>query len=198
MDKGRYTFEPIVDKVIEKKSRGYKGSSIMTLFAITHLLLNEKIRLHLIARRLGINERTVRRHVVLLNKLGIKVQSDAHKHYISGCPICHSPISQQILALENERIAWSLLTFTEATAISCLRKLETEISEIERNIDAGVKDAEEYADAMMCLLDSAARIGISFEEIITAYARKIEINKRRRRKKNFDNTYSHVKEVSHV
>jgi hypothetical protein len=95
--------------------------------------------------------------------------------------------------LENERLQWSLKTFPEATAISSLRKLEEEIKEIESDINSGKKVPEEYADALMCLFDSAGRHGISVNEIICAFALKLIINKNREWIKNPDNTYSHVK-----
>jgi hypothetical protein len=98
-----------------------------------------------------------------------------------------------ILKLEEERMEWSFKTFPEATAISSLRKLEEEIKEIENNIIEGKKDTEEYADALMCLFDSAGRFGISPEEIFQAFQNKLETNKKRVWKKNPDNTYSHVK-----
>lgn len=98
-----------------------------------------------------------------------------------------------IVELEKERLKWSLETFTEATAISSLRKLESEIEEIETDINNGIKEPEEYADALMCLFDSAGRQGIGVEQIISAFAEKLEKNKKRVWKKNPDNSYSHVK-----
>jgi hypothetical protein len=96
--------------------------------------------------------------------------------------------------LENERLQWSLKTFPEATAISSLRKLEEEIKEIEADILEGKKVPEEYADALMCLFDSAGRHGISVHEIISAFAIKLIKNKNRKWVKNPDNTYSHIKQ----
>src|SRR5689334_6659330 len=98
-----------------------------------------------------------------------------------------------ILKIEEERFAWSKKTFIEATAISSLRKLEQEIIEIENDLAIGTPEAEEYADALMCLFDSAGRSGITAEEIFIAYEKKFEINKSRTWKKNPDNSYSHVK-----
>ncbi len=98
-----------------------------------------------------------------------------------------------ITSLETERMAWSLLTFPEATPISSLRKLEAEIKEIEADIIAGIKEPVEYADALMCLFDSAGRQGIAPEEIFAAFAYKLEKNKSRAWIKNPDNSYSHVK-----
>ena len=98
-----------------------------------------------------------------------------------------------IVKLEMERLKWSLETFPEATAQSSLRKLEEEIKEIDRDIINGVREPEEFADALMCLFDSAGRYGIGVEEIFSAFAEKLEKNKKRIWKKNPDNTYSHVK-----
>jgi hypothetical protein len=107
-------------------------------------------------------------------------------------------LSNQIQNLESERFKWSLETFKEATAISSLRKLETEIVEIEAEIVANRISAlpMEYADALMCLFDSAGRIGITPNQIFEAFATKLQINKARVWVKNADNSYSHVKEVS--
>lgn len=95
--------------------------------------------------------------------------------------------------LEKERFEWSLKTFAKATAISSLRKLEEEIKEIEADIMAGKKNPEEYADALMCLFDSAGRFGISPEMIFSAFRDKLVKNKNRTWFKNPDNTYSHNK-----
>lgn len=98
-----------------------------------------------------------------------------------------------LIELEAERLSWSLVTFPEATAVSSLRKLESEIKEIEYDIEHGKRRPEEYADALMCLFDVAGRSGISVVEIINAFAAKLEVNKRRQWIKNPDNSYSHVK-----
>lgn len=102
---------------------------------------------------------------------------------------------KDIVQLENERMAWSRKVFPEATAISSLRKLEEEIKEIEKDINEGKRLPEEYADALMCLFDSAGRqpIPILPQEIIEAFSVKLEKNKNRDWVKNADNTYSHVK-----
>lgn len=98
-----------------------------------------------------------------------------------------------IIELEKERLEWSLKTFPEATPIASLRKLEEEIGEIEVSIVEKYKDPTEYADALMCLFDSAGRHGITVEEIFKAFKEKLAINKTRTWKKNPDNSYSHVK-----
>ena len=100
---------------------------------------------------------------------------------------------KSLIELEKERLAWSLETFTEATPIASLRKLESEIKEIEANIVKGHRDPEEYADGIMCLFDAAGREGISVEEIIEAFEAKLAKNKARKWKKNPDNSYSHIK-----
>lgn len=110
---------------------------------------------------------------------------------------------KSIIDLEHERLKWSLETFTEATAYSSLLKCEAEIQEIKECLRLRFADvnpiienssiAEEYADAVMCLFDSAGRAGISVEQVIEAFENKLEINKARVWKKNPDNSYSHVK-----
>ena len=100
-----------------------------------------------------------------------------------------------IIELEKRRLEWSKRIFTEATAISSLRKCEEEIEEIEKDIENGVRNPEEYADALMCLFDSAGRQEnpISVEEIFEAFEKKLIINENRNWIKNDNNTYSHVK-----
>lgn len=102
-------------------------------------------------------------------------------------------MSKTLIELERERLAWSLQTFPEATPLGSLRKLESEIKEIEYDIENGIRRPEEFADALMCLFDVAGRYDISVQEIIGAFAAKLEVNKRRKWVKNPDNSYSHVK-----
>lgn len=104
--------------------------------------------------------------------------------------------------LETERMAWSLETFTEATAISSLIKLEGEINEVEKALfevqaEIGTKEeaAEEYADCLMCLFDSAGRAGITPAMLRDAFEKKLAKNKARKWIKNPDNTYSHEKTI---
>ncbi len=106
---------------------------------------------------------------------------------------------KDIIQLEKQRLKWSLETFTEATAISSLRKLEGELKEVEAHLDELAFDrdipalTEEYADCLMCLFDSAGRAGILPNDIFTAFEIKLSKNKRRVWQKNPDNSYSHVK-----
>lgn len=102
-------------------------------------------------------------------------------------------MGKTLIELEAERLEWSLATFKLATPISSLRKLEGEILEIESDLINGEDPLEEYADALMCLFDSAGRRGITLAELTEAFARKLEKNKARTWKRNPDNTYSHVK-----
>jgi hypothetical protein len=101
-------------------------------------------------------------------------------------------MSKTLEQLEDERFAWSLETFKRATSISSLRKLEGKINEIKTDIINGQDPGEGYAEALMCLLDSAARRGITFDQLTQAFARKLEKNKARTWTVNPDNTYSHI------
>ncbi|HTH58277.1 MAG TPA: dATP/dGTP pyrophosphohydrolase domain-containing protein [Cyclobacteriaceae bacterium] len=96
-----------------------------------------------------------------------------------------------ILKLERERIEWSLRAFPEATAQSSLEKLRDEADEIEKSL-VDAPDPIEYADALMCLFDSAYRAGITPEKIFEAFETKLAINKKRNWKKNPNNSYSHI------
>jgi hypothetical protein len=102
-----------------------------------------------------------------------------------------------IIELEQERMEWSLKNFPYATATSSLRKLEGEIKEVELELNMPNINLHplkmEYADCLMCLFDSAGRVGITPEMIFQGFAEKLEINKNRIWIKNSDNTYSHVK-----
>jgi len=98
-----------------------------------------------------------------------------------------------IHVLEARRFVWSQHTFPEATAQSSLEKLKSEIKEIEQDLINNKPDPLEYADALMCLFDSAGRAGVSVEQIFSAFADKLAINQKRTWKKNPDNSYSHIK-----
>lgn len=102
-------------------------------------------------------------------------------------------MSEDLIKLENERLEWSIKTFPEATTFSSILKLQEEIEEIKLDLLSNKREPEEYADAMMCLFDSAGRQGISIEELIEAFGKKLEKNKSRSWVKNKDNTYSHIK-----
>ena len=98
-----------------------------------------------------------------------------------------------ILELEKKRLEWSFKTFTEETPQGALIKAREEIKEIEDDIANGIKDPVEYADAIMCIFEAGGRFGISAEEILVAYEKKIDINIKRIWKKNPGGSYSHIK-----
>lgn len=94
-------------------------------------------------------------------------------------------------------IEFSSQVFTDATVESSIEKLRGEIKELEHALsfdeDASTNfAAEEYADCIMCLFDSANRAGYSPSAIIEAFHNKLIKNKLRMWKKNPDNTYSHI------
>lgn len=98
--------------------------------------------------------------------------------------------------LEEERFAWSLETFPEATKFSSMVKMQGEAQEVMLELVYGSTEGnltEEYADCLMCLFDSAGRAGISVAMLRDAFEKKLAKNKARTWKKNPDNTYSHVK-----
>ena len=103
-------------------------------------------------------------------------------------------LKYSIIDLESERMAWSLETFPESTALSTLLHARKELKEIEENISSDEIDATEYADAIMLLFDSAWRAGIPATKVLQAYAEKIKVNKGRTWEKNPDNSYSHIKD----
>jgi hypothetical protein len=102
--------------------------------------------------------------------------------------------SKTIIELENERMEWALQVFPDATAESSLIKLREEVGEIEADIKRGVIATEEYADALMCLFDSAGRYGVTPVMLFKAFEQKLKKNKAREWKRNSDNTYSHIKQ----
>jgi phosphoribosyl-ATP pyrophosphohydrolase len=96
------------------------------------------------------------------------------------------------MELMNDFVSFSLKTFKDADSFSSLRKLREEIMEVEDSLFEGKENlAEEYADCIMCVLDSAARSDINPNEIMNAFAEKLKLNKNRNWIKNPDNTYSH-------
>lgn len=103
--------------------------------------------------------------------------------------------TKDLIESEKERLEWSLKTFTEATSYSSLLKCDDELNEIAQDLALGKRRPEEYADALMCLFDSAGRQKdpITLEEIIDAFIKKVKINKGRTWVKNKNNTYSHIK-----
>lgn len=110
----------------------------------------------------------------------------------------HKTVHDNALTLMEEvRMAWSLKTFPAATPISALEKCREELMEVEvllkHNPHHLDELATEYADALMCLMDSAQRAGLTVGDIFNAYNAKMEENKARTWHKNPDNSYSHNK-----
>lgn len=98
--------------------------------------------------------------------------------------------------LFDEFLNWSIPIFDKATPASSLKKCIKEIDEIKKAFtDEPINEAdiaEEYADAILCLIDSAKRAGFDIETIRASISRKIKINKARNWKHNSDHTYSHI------
>lgn len=98
--------------------------------------------------------------------------------------------------IAKEHIEFTTATFTEATALSSIYKLQAETEELKAELSNKFNTIElitEYADCFFCLIDSAARCGLSIDHIISSMEQKLEINKSRKWKKNPDNSYSHIK-----
>lgn len=85
----------------------------------------------------------------------------------------------------------------DATAFTCLTKLNHEIDELRIELDSfdtnHDKRVMEFADCFMCLIHAAGRAGITIGQITDAMVEKTEINANRTWNKNPDGTYSHKK-----
>lgn len=99
--------------------------------------------------------------------------------------------------LMNDFLKLSLFTFKFATVGSGVVKLQEEIYELAKAIDARPRNrdqmAEEYVDCLMCIIDSSTRAGISNADLRRAFAKKLQINKERKWVCNDDLTYTHEK-----
>lgn len=96
----------------------------------------------------------------------------------------------------KEFCAFASETFRRATPTSSITKLETEISELKKELSYGQLTEfliEEYVDCIMCLLNSYAACGLTADSLFVAFCDKLEKNKLRKWKLNSDNTYSHIK-----
>ena len=89
-------------------------------------------------------------------------------------------------------------TFPKGTAKGALIHLRREIDEVMVELEiedtADSKLVEEYADCLMCLIDSANRAGIPPAVLFRMMENKICINEDRKWKYNGDGSYSHIKE----
>jgi len=131
--------------------------------------------------------------------LGTRWQNNVLFHN-STCNVCSGkgiisrPVEYvNIYDLEHDRFAWSLKTFPEATPLSSLNHLKSEIREIQESIEDGKPDVKEFADAQMLLFDAAGRCGIGVQDIFDAFREKLEENKARTWEQNEDGFYGHVK-----
>jgi len=93
--------------------------------------------------------------------------------------------------LESIRFEWSKKTFPGATTQSALEHLKDEIKEIE----ADPSDVVEYADALMLLMEAAARNQITVDQILVAFQEKHQKNTTRKWVQNGNGSYYHIKEV---
>lgn len=141
-----------------------------------------------------------------LRKGYCEVHPNVHEEY--PCELClldksdrntqtlrYTQIHPSLENLMNEFIEFSIKTFKNATEYSSLEKLQDEFIELSHELMNGNKQniAEEYVDCIMCLVDSAARTGITPGELTKIFEEKLAINKSRTWKENPDKTYSHVK-----
>lgn len=103
-----------------------------------------------------------------------------------------------MIQLLQEFMDWSLTAFPDGDELTSLEKARVEIKELKALLtedwDKYIAHAEkeEYVDVIMCLLFSAAKRGYTANEIMTAFAEKLGVNKKRKWKKNSDNTYQHI------
>lgn len=104
-----------------------------------------------------------------------------------------------VLNVLQAHVEWSSATFPKGTAIGAMihagREVEEVISEmtpIHQTYNRW-RLAEEYADVIGCVIDSANRMGIGPAEVFLALSNKLVINKQRVWKDNGDGSYSHVK-----
>jgi len=82
-------------------------------------------------------------------------------------------------SLETKRLEWSKKVFPNADSWSSLLKLDEEIKEIKYELEhvfGSTNLITEFADALMCLFDSAGREGITPYDITKAFKFKLELN----------------------
>jgi len=120
-----------------------------------------------------------------------EVELENQKFVVFDLPEDSYKLSWELLI--SAFVQFALYTFFEADQFASIRKLKKEIDEL---MDALVEDGDylhEYIDCIMCLFHSAAKAGITPEELRRGFEEKLRINKGRKWIKNRDNTYSHVK-----
>lgn len=100
-------------------------------------------------------------------------------------------------SMSASHIAWANSVFPECTSIGALSHLKCEIEEVIHDIASVApkeKQTEEFADCWGCLSHAAAMAGITVYEILQAWDKKFQVNKKRKWKYNGDGSYSHVKD----
>jgi hypothetical protein len=93
----------------------------------------------------------------------------------------------------QDRNEFSHKTFGSPAERDCsypLIHLKDELLELLNNPD----DQMEWADCTLLLLDAAWRKGYSLEDLIDFSIKKLEINKKRKWKKNDNGYFKHIKE----
>lgn len=104
-----------------------------------------------------------------------------------------------MIQLLQQWMDFAIVKFEDSTEISSLEKAKDEIKELKERLEGewdiyiAPLEKEEYVDVIMCILHSAAKRGYTANEIMTAFAEKFGVNKKREWKKNPNNTYSHIK-----
>ena len=99
-------------------------------------------------------------------------------------------------------IRWQNEVFPKATALSKLCHLEKEIKEIKEELEKPIiLDREtkerlsyEYADALFLIFGSAAKVGLTYNDLIISIDKKFEVNKNRDwNEPDADGVYLHKK-----
>lgn len=97
----------------------------------------------------------------------------------------------------KEHIEWTHATFPLGTSQGAITHLHREAKEVEWAIHFNESKANktiEFADMWGCIADAMFREGITFEEVVQAWEKKLQINKTRECKYNGDGSYSHIKQ----
>lgn len=137
-----------------------------------------------------------KKHLEALETLGFV--SDVWDVYLTddGAEFIREVRDLSLVRMEAERFEWAKETFPGATAKSAIAHLRKELIEIEENLDSGTKDVTEYSDALMLIMEAAARDGFTASDVLKGFRDKHEINKTRKWEQHEDGAYYHKKEVA--
>lgn len=137
-----------------------------------------------------------KKHLEALETLGFV--SDVWDVYLTddGAELLREFRDLSLVRMEAERFEWAKETFPGATAKSAIAHLRKELIEIEENLDSGTKDVTEYSDALMLVMEAAARDGFTASDVLKGFRDKHEINKTRKWEQHEDGAYYHKKEVA--